>query len=81
MAIASNKFLGALAIKLDLHTHLQHFSNPLTNQITQYAEETKAIIQNNSSVDFWLLTGDPPKVGRRRTVYCLCRLVAVITNS
>ena len=63
MAIASNKFLGALAIKLDLHTHLQHFSNPLTNQITQYAEETKA------------------KVGRRRTVYCLCRLVAVITNS
>lgn len=67
MAIVSNKFLGALAVKLDLHTHLQHFSSSLTNQITQYAEETKSIIQSNSSVDFWLLAEDPPKVRRWTT--------------
>lgn len=63
MAMVSNKFLGFLAVKLGLHTHLQHYSNPLLNQITQYAEEVQIEeTERVSSVDLWVTTKDPPKV-------------------
>lgn len=61
--MVSNKFLGALAVKLRLHTHLQHFSNPLQSQITHYAEEIQtAETENEGAVDYWVMTKDPPKV-------------------
>lgn len=67
MAMVSNKFLGFLAVKLGLHTHLQHYSNPLLNQITQYAEEVQMEQTDYScSVDFWVTTKDPPKVRSRQ---------------
>lgn len=62
MSMVSNKFLGALAVKLRLHTHLQHFSNPLQSQITHYAEEIQtAETENEGAVDYWVMTKDPPK--------------------
>ncbi|KUL90852.1 hypothetical protein ZTR_00903 [Talaromyces verruculosus] len=61
MAMVSNKFLGSLAIRLDLHTHLQYFSNPLQAQIAQAVEDSKLAYESHQSVDFWLMTEDPPK--------------------
>ncbi|KAJ6139597.1 hypothetical protein N7471_006083 [Penicillium samsonianum] len=62
MALVSNKFLGALAVKLGLHLHLQHFSNPLLIQNSKYAEELQlAESESNGEVDYWLSTSDPPK--------------------
>lgn len=62
--MVSNKFLGALAVKLGLHRHLRHFSNPLQAQITQYAEEIQtAESEGEGAVDYWVDTKDSPKVG------------------
>ncbi|PLB47276.1 ATP-dependent helicase dcl1 [Aspergillus steynii IBT 23096] len=62
MAMVSNKFLGALAVKLGLHTHLKHFSSPLQSQITHYAEEIQtAENESEGAVDYWIVTKDPPK--------------------
>ncbi|PYH44538.1 putative RNA helicase/RNAse III [Aspergillus saccharolyticus JOP 1030-1] len=62
MAMVSNKFLGALAVKLGLHTHLKHFSNPLQSQITLYAEAMQiAESDSNGAVDYWVDANDPPK--------------------
>lgn len=63
MAMVSNKFLGALAVKLGLHTHLQHFSAPLQSSITHYAEEMQtAETESDGAMDYWLSTKDSPKV-------------------
>ncbi|KAL6238625.1 hypothetical protein BDW75DRAFT_247011 [Aspergillus navahoensis] len=62
MAMVSNKFLGALAVKLELHKHLKFFSNPLMSRITRYAEDIEAaVLENQPSVDYWTSTTDPPK--------------------
>ncbi|QQK44191.1 Helicase, C-terminal [Penicillium digitatum] len=62
MAMVSNKFLGALAVKLGLHLHLQHFSNPLMIQNSKYAEELQlAESESNGEVNYWLSTSDSPK--------------------
>jgi endoribonuclease Dicer len=63
MAMVSNKFLGALAVKLKLHKHLRHFSNPLQSQISNYVEEIEAAeLEHETVVNFWTETTDPPKV-------------------
>ena len=63
MAMVSNKFLGALAVRLGLHTHLRHFSSPLQSQITYYAEEIQtAEEESDGAEDYWDGTKDPPKV-------------------
>ncbi|KAL3472099.1 hypothetical protein BJX99DRAFT_266234 [Aspergillus californicus] len=62
MAMVSNKFLGALAVKLGLQKHLRFFSAPLTSRITRYAEEVEAAeMEGERTVDFWTGTTDPPK--------------------
>ncbi|PWY95843.1 dicer-like protein 1 [Aspergillus sclerotioniger CBS 115572] len=62
MAMVSNKFLGALSVKLGLHTHLKYFSGPLQSQITHYAEEIQtAEGESEGAVDYWTVTKDPPK--------------------
>lgn len=64
MAMVSNKFLGALAVKLELHKHLKYFSNPLQSQIMHYVEEIRAAeAESDGVVDYWATTNDPPKVG------------------
>lgn len=64
--MVSNKFLGALAVRLGLHRHLRHFSNPLQAQISHYAEEIQIVeSESERAVDYWVETKDPPKVGER----------------
>lgn len=61
--MVSNKFLGAVAVKLGLHPHLRHFSTTLQAQITTYAEEiTAGDPEAEDSTDSWTTTNDPPKV-------------------
>jgi endoribonuclease Dicer len=63
MAMVSNKFLGALAVKLGLHHHLQHFSSPLLVQNTKYVAEIELAEEDSKGeVDYWLSTSDSPKV-------------------
>jgi endoribonuclease Dicer len=63
MAMVSNKFLGALAVKLMLHPHLQHSSAPLLSQNTRYAEALQvAESESNGEMDYWLSAPDSPKV-------------------
>jgi endoribonuclease Dicer len=63
MAMVSNKFLGALAVKLRLHSHLQHSSAPLLSQNTRYAEAIQfAESESNGGMDYWLSAPDSPKV-------------------
>ncbi|KAJ6144524.1 dicer-like protein 1 [Penicillium chermesinum] len=62
MAMVSNKFLGALTVKLGFHRHLLHFSNPIQANVTQYAEEIQmAADESEGSPDYWLNTRDAPK--------------------
>ncbi|EEA28280.1 Dicer-like protein 1 [Talaromyces marneffei ATCC 18224] len=61
MAMVSNKFLGSLAVRLDLHTHLQYFSNPLQGRIAQAVEDAQLAYESHQSVDFWIMIEDPPK--------------------
>ena len=63
MAMVSNKFLGALAVRLGLHRHLQYFGSPLQGQITHYAEDIQlAETEGDGAMDYWLATRDSPKV-------------------
>ncbi|EED23279.1 RNA helicase/RNAse III, putative [Talaromyces stipitatus ATCC 10500] len=61
MAMVSNKFLGSLAVRLSLHTHLQYFSNPLQAQIARAVQDSQLAYDSHQTVDFWLHTDDPPK--------------------
>ncbi|KAL4937415.1 hypothetical protein BDV06DRAFT_226972 [Aspergillus oleicola] len=62
MAMVSNKFLGALAVKLGFHKHLRFFSSHLLSRISRYAEEIEAVfLDNKDAVDYWTGTTDPPK--------------------
>lgn len=61
--MVSNKFLGAVAVKLGLHPHLRYFSPTLQSQITTYALEIEAVdSEAEGSPDSWTSTNDPPKV-------------------
>jgi endoribonuclease Dicer len=70
MAMVSNKFLGALTVKLGLHKHLQHFSSSLIAQIANYAEELQAAErESKGEVDYWLSTTDSPKASSLQHQY------------
>lgn len=62
MAMVSNQFLGAVAVKLGFHKHLRH-SGSLVGQIDHYAQDVQeAENQANGAKDYWTTTSDPPKV-------------------
>lgn len=64
MAMVSNKFLGALNVKLGLHRHLQFFGATLLSQITHYAEAIQMAEGNsNGAMNYWLSVEELPKVG------------------
>jgi len=61
--MVSNKFLGALAAKLEFHKHLQHFSNPIQTNIASYIEDIEVAAEESGGArDYWLGTKDAPKV-------------------
>ncbi|KAM5473717.1 Dicer-like protein 1 [Microsporum ferrugineum] len=62
MAMVSNKFLGSLAVGLNLHVHLIHISNVLQGQITCYTEELQAMkMEMGGNLEAWTYTNEPPK--------------------
>ncbi|RHZ64704.1 putative RNA helicase/RNAse III [Aspergillus thermomutatus] len=62
MAMVSNKFLGALSVKLGFHRRIMAFSNPLQAQITHYVEEIEtAQAESHGAADYWVVAKDPPK--------------------
>ena len=63
MALVSNKFLGALCVKLGFHRHLRINSPSVMYHIQDYvAEITEAERDSNGIRDYWTMTKNPPKV-------------------
>ncbi|KAJ5674560.1 dicer-like protein 1 [Penicillium maclennaniae] len=74
MAMVSNKFLGALAVRLSLHQHLQYVGGPLQGLITHYAEDIQiAEAEADGAMDYWLDTRDSPK--------CLADMIEAYTGA
>lgn len=60
--MVSNKFLGALCVKLGFQRQLQHYSQPLLGQITSYTTEVEAAIEDaGDAPDAWTFCSDAPK--------------------
>jgi hypothetical protein len=79
MAMVSNKFFGAVAIKLGFHRHLKHSTNMLIPQITEYALEIQQAQESAAGVmDYWMVTKDPPKVPLHKN-YLKCLLLIVFS--
>ena len=63
MAMVSNRFLGALCVKLGFHKHLRCNSPPVALQIRDYIndlEEAEAATFD-ASPDYWMAVKAPPK--------------------
>lgn len=62
MAMVSNKFLGALCVKIGFHPHLRYQSSILHSQINDYVEELQNAEQvSHGAKDFWTIVKEPPK--------------------
>lgn len=62
MAMVSNKFLGAVCVKLGFHRHLRHNSSTIENQIMEYATDLlEAEAKSGGARNFWTDVKDPPK--------------------
>ncbi|KZF23112.1 hypothetical protein L228DRAFT_219379 [Xylona heveae TC161] len=60
MAMVSNKFLGALCIKLGFHKHLR-YHGPL-GEITNYVTELEEVERESEGArDYWTQVSNPPK--------------------
>lgn len=63
MAMVSNKFLGALCVKLGFHRHLRYQNQQLEFQIREYVTEVQeAERESKGSMDYWTSVKQPPKV-------------------
>ena len=62
MAMVSNKFLGALSVRLGFHRHLKHVQASLSSQIEAYLVDIEEVEKNaNGARDYWTKAIDPPK--------------------
>lgn len=63
MAMVSNKFLAALAARLEFHRHVRVAGSLVEYQNREYvAEIQEAEAESNGSRDYWMATKNPPKV-------------------
>ena len=63
MAMVSNKFLGALSVKLGFHRHLRLNSPAHMYLVQEYVDEiVEAEKESNGARDYWTTTKNPPKV-------------------
>lgn len=63
MAMVSNKFLGALCVKIGFHRHMQCMHPKLVDDIKQWVEDIEiAEMQSNGAMDYWTTVKPPPKV-------------------
>ena len=62
MAMVSNRFLGALCVKLGFHKHLRSNGSALEHQIREYVMEIQeAESQGDGARDYWLSVKAGPK--------------------
>ncbi|XPS99549.1 Dicer-like protein 1 [Ascochyta lentis] len=60
--MVSNKFLGAVCVKLGWHTHIRQNTAILSSQIRDYVTEVQeAEREANGAVDYWVSVSEPPK--------------------
>jgi endoribonuclease Dicer len=60
--MVSNKFLGAVCVKLGWHTHINQNASKLSSDIQSYVEEIEeAEREAKGAVDYWVTTAEPPK--------------------
>ena len=60
--MVSNKFLGAVCVKLGWHTHIRQNTAILSSQIRDYVNEVQeAERESNGAVDYWVSVSEPPK--------------------
>lgn len=61
--MVSNKFLGAVCVKLGFHKHLRYNGALLEYQIREYVTElTEAERDADGARDYWTIVKNPPKV-------------------
>lgn len=64
MAMVSNKFLGAVSVKLGFNRHLRQ--KDLGSQILAFVSEIQEAEENsNGARDYWTTVKDPPKVSTK----------------
>ncbi|GAB7356647.1 hypothetical protein MBLNU459_g7366t2 [Dothideomycetes sp. NU459] len=62
MAMVSNKFLGAVCVKIGFHTHLRHHSQDIQSHINDYVEEVQnAERVSQGAKDYWTSVKEAPK--------------------
>jgi endoribonuclease Dicer len=62
MAMVSNKFLGALCVKLGFHKHLHLNSTALIHLVQEYVVDIgEAEADSGGARDYWTMTKNPPK--------------------
>lgn len=60
--MVSNKFLGAVCVKLGWHVHIKQNTAILSSQIRQYVlEAEEAEREAGGAVDYWVTISEPPK--------------------
>jgi endoribonuclease Dicer len=60
--MVSNKFLGAVCVKLGWHVHVKQNTAILTSQIRDYVNEVEeAEREAKGAVDYWVNISEPPK--------------------
>lgn len=62
MPMVSNKFLGAICVRLGFHKHIRQFNSKLQAAINDYVVEVQdAEAEAKGAVDYWTTVPDPPK--------------------
>jgi endoribonuclease Dicer len=60
--MVSNKFLGAVCVKLGWHKHIRQNNSMLSSQIRDYVTEVQeAEHESGGAVDYWVTVSEPPK--------------------
>lgn len=73
MAMVSNKFLGALCVKLGFHTHLRQYHASLETQVRAYTEDIKeAEAHSKGQRDYWTTIREVPKVSILACIEAVC---------
>ncbi|KAI9770580.1 MAG: Dicer-like protein 1 [Geoglossum simile] len=62
MAMVSNRFLGAVCVKLGFHRHIRFYGSIIEHQIREYVTEIQeAERESNGLPDYWVNVKAPPK--------------------
>lgn len=59
MEMASNKFLGALCVELNLHSKIRKVGSQLDHSIIDYTQTITDIRENSNRIDYWREKGSP----------------------